>query len=65
MTRYNTEQIEKMKDQIVGKTVSNFSYELDGDYFVLEFITVKSASVPNTLSNDNSEFCFRFMADLL
>ncbi len=50
MTRYTAEQIDQIKKDIIGKTVDDFSYEEEGDYFMLEF--------------ENGEIAFRFMADL-
>ena len=52
MTRYNPEQIQQMKEAVVGSKVTDMYYESDGDYFVLEF-------------DGEAEMCFRYMADLV
>ena len=52
MTKFTDEQIRQMKLDILGKKVIAFYYELDGDYFVMEF-------------KDGNETTFRFMADLM
>ena len=52
MTRYSEQQIDTMKKTMLGKKVTDFYYESEGDYFVMVF-------------DDGSETSFRFMADLL
>jgi hypothetical protein len=56
MTKFTEEQIEQMKEQIIGKKVINLYYDDIGDYFVMEFEGVESGKTQET--------CFRFMADL-
>lgn len=51
MTRYTEEDITQMKKEVIGKSVTNFYYEPDGDYYVMEF-------------EGGFETSFRFMADI-
>lgn len=52
MTRYNKEEREKMKEQLVDQKIIDLEYDDISDCFVMVF-------------EDNSEMCFRFMADLI
>ena len=52
MTRYNESERKLLSDQIVGKKISEFYYEPDGDYYVMTF-------------DDGSETSVRLMADLV
>jgi len=55
MTQYNTDKIKTMRRDIVGRTVTNFYYEADGDYFVIDLRGADGSML---------ETSFRFMADL-
>lgn len=48
-------RIDQLKEQLVGKTITNIEYDEVDDYFV---ITVDCDGRPG-------EFAFRFMADLV
>jgi len=52
MTRYNKEEREKMKKLVVGQKIIDLEYDDEDDYFIMVF-------------EDNSETCFRLMADLI
>ena len=50
MTQYTQEEIEKLASAITGLKILKFSYETDGDFFVIE--------------TDQGKISFRFIADL-
>jgi len=52
MSQYTEEQIQGFKEVLIGKNVSDFYYEPEGDYYVIEF-------------ENGFETSFRFMADLV
>ena len=52
MTKIPKETRERMAEQAIGKVVAKFTYEPDGDYYVLEF-------------EDGTEMCLRPMVDLV
>lgn len=49
---YNKEQIKNMKKSLEGSEIEEFSYEKEGDYFIIQL-------------KDSGEFCFRFMGDIV
>ncbi len=55
MTRYTTAQIEQLRKDAVGKTITDLSYEPEDNYYVMTF---------EDGEGKEAEFSFRFMADL-
>ena len=51
MTMYNEEQIESMKEVVVGKKITDLRHEDDGDYFVMDI-------------EGGTEMSFRYMSDI-
>ena len=49
MTKFTDKQIKQMNLDVLGKKVTDFYYESEGNYFVMEF-------------EDEIEICFKFMA---
>lgn len=52
MTRMTDETIKRLKESMIGKTVSNLYHEKEDDYFVIEF-------------EEGGEISLRFMMDLV
>lgn len=52
MTRMTEETIDKLKEDLTGKKVSNIYHEKENDYFVIEF-------------EEGGEISLRFMMDLI
>jgi|GEM_PF-5309488 len=52
MTMYSKEQIESLKEAVIGRKVTDFYHEDDGDYYVMVF-------------DDGSEMSFRYMSDIV
>lgn len=51
MTMFSKDEIEVMRKDVVGRTITDLTYESDGDYFVIEF-------------EGGAETSVRFMADI-